>query len=277
MPCSIPPSQIALFIANYLAKLEARVIAKVYEEVNKIIEKIMNQTCPPVEELKRLLAIRDQLLNMINLVEQKIAPVKRFAEILDPPIQGAKATVLVLEQIAIPTTIGNPPVGGDFDVGGVLADVSIGGQNRFAQLLNIACQIVDMLQKDQKAILDLTTLSLDGLDPVKQKLESIDLQLFECVEALPQDQKTEVLSVIENLPTNAGIELSSTDGKGRYFYKNYTITIQEDKNSPGFAKRRFAQVENDRGVVVMRGPASFSSSTKVLIDEIKFRINNQLP
>ena len=67
MPCSIPPSQIALFIANYLAKLEARVIAKVYEEVNKIIEKIMNQTCPPVEELKRLLAIRDQLLNMLNL------------------------------------------------------------------------------------------------------------------------------------------------------------------------------------------------------------------
>lgn len=275
MPCSIPPSQLAVFIANFLAKLEARVVAKVYEEVNKIIEKIMNQTCPPVEELKRLLAIRDQLLNLILKVEQKVEPVNNFAKALDAPIQGAKATVLVLEQIAIPTTVGNPPIGGDFDVGGVLADVSIGGQNRFAQLLNIACQIVDMLEKDQKAVLDLTSLSLDGLGPVKQKLQSIDVKLFECVEELPQEQKEEVLSVIKNLPSNAG--LSSSDGQGTFFYKSYTITIQEDLSSPGFAKKRFAQVENENGVVVMRGPSSFSSSTKVLVDEIKFRINNQLP
>ena len=54
MPCSIPPSNLAAFIAQYLGKLEAFVIAKVYEEVNKIIEKIMGQTCPPVEELKKL-------------------------------------------------------------------------------------------------------------------------------------------------------------------------------------------------------------------------------
>ena len=71
--------------------------------------------------------------------------------------------------------------------------------------------------------------------------------------------------------------MTGIDDKGNIFYKNYKITIQEDKESPGFAKRRFAQVENDRGVVVMRGPASFSSSTKVLVDEIKFRIDNQLP
>ena len=52
MPCSIPPSNLAAFIARYLAQLEAIVIAKVYEEVNKIIEKLLNQACPPVEELK---------------------------------------------------------------------------------------------------------------------------------------------------------------------------------------------------------------------------------
>ena len=133
----------------------------------------------------------------------------------------------------------------------------------------------DLLMKDVQAIRDLTDISFDGLDPVKQKLQSIDIKLFECVEALPQDQKEEVLALIENLPSNAGI--SGIDAEGNYFYKNYKITIQEDKNSPGFAKRRFAQVENDRGVVVMRGPVSFSSSTRVLVDEIKFRIDNQLP
>jgi len=141
--------------------------------------------------------------------------------------------------------------------------------------LNLACQIVDLLMKDVQAIRDLTDISFDGLDPVKEKLKSIDIRLFECVEALPDNQKEEILALIENLPSNAGVGLN--DGQGNYFYKNYTITIKEDKNSPGFAKRRFAQVQNDRGVVVMRGPASFSSSTRVLVDEIKFRIDNQLP
>ena len=129
--------------------------------------------------------------------------------------------------------------------------------------------------KDAQAIKDLTQISFDGLDPVKEKLKSIDLKLFECVDRLPENEKQDILNTIENLPANAG--LGSDDGKGRYFYKDYAITIQEDENSPGFAKKRFAQVENAKGVVVMRGPSSFSSSTRVLIDEIKFRINNQLP
>ena len=275
MPCSIPPSNLAAFIARYLAQLEAIVIAKVYEEVNKIIEKLLNQTCPPVEELKRILQVRDNLLNMINGLEKKIQPVKKFADQLEPPIQAAKATVLVLEQIPIKTSIGFPGTGGPSDIGGQIFSISIGAQNRFAQLLNLACQIVDLLMKDVQAIRDLTDISFDGLDPVKEKLQSIDIKLFECVEALPQDQKEEVLALIENLPSHAGI--SGIDAEGNYFYKNYKITIQEDKNSPGFAKRRFAQVENDRGVVVMRGPVSFSSSTRVLVDEIKFRIDNQLP
>ena len=270
MPCSIPPSNLAAFIAQYLGKLEAFVIAKVYEEVNKIIEKIMGQTCPPVEELKKLLAVRDNLLNMINGLEAKIGPVKDFANQLDPPIKAAKATVLVLEQMPLPTTIGLPPG----PSGGVIFSVTTGAQNRFSQLLNLACQIVDLLEKDAAAIKDLTDISFDGLDPVKDKLKSIDLKLFECVDKLPQDQKEDVLNLIENLPSNAGL---GTDDGGRYFYKDYAITIQEDKNSPGFAKKRFAQVENANGVVVMRGPSSFSSSTRVLIDEIKFRINNQLP
>lgn len=276
MPCSIPPSNLALFIAKYLAKLEAYVIAKVYEEVNAIVEKLIDQTCPPVEEIKRILAVRDNLVNMINGLEKKIEPVKNFANALNPPIQAAKATVLVLEQMPLPTAIGIPPG----PAGGLIFSITTGAQNRLAQLLNLACQIVDLLEQDVRAIKDLTEISFDGLTPVKEKLQSIDVQLFDCVDKLPEEQKTEVLALIENLPSNAGIGTSGgigEDGKGKYFYKNYTITIQEDLNSPGFAKKRFAQVENKSGVVLMRGPSSFSSSTRVLIDEIKFRINNQLP
>ena len=57
----------------------------------------------------------------------------------------------------------------------------------------------------------------------------------------------------------------------------YTIKIVKDTLSPEFAPRRYAVVEDAQGVVVLKGPSSFSSSTRILVDEIKFRINNQLP
>ena len=274
MPCSIPPSQIAAFIAKMLGKAEAYVVNRVMEEVNKIIQKLLGDICPPVEEIKKLLAIRDNLLNAIIQLEKKIEPIKKFADILDPPIKAAKVTVLVLEQISIPTTVGGPgPIG-------VVFSIPIGAQNRFSQLLNLACQIVDLLEKDQRAIQDLTDLATLGLDPIRARLESIDIQLYGCVDKLPQDVKDEVLAGIENLPSNFGLT-TSLDGGGddsRVFkYKDYTVTIVEDMNSPGFAKKRYAQVQNSNGVVVMRGPSSFSSSTKILLEEIKFRINNQLP
>lgn len=276
MPCSIPPSQIAAFIAKMLGKAEAYVVNRVMEEVNKIIQQLLGDVCPPVEEIKKLLATRDNLVNAIVQLEKKIEPINKFATMLDPPIKAAKVTVLVLEQIPMLGTVGLPPG----PAGGVIFSLSVGAQNRFSQLLNIACQIVDLLEKDQKAIKDLTDLATNGLGPIRDRLESIDIQLYGCVDKLPQDVKDEVIAGIENLPSNFGLT-TSLDGGGddsRVFkYKDYTVTIVEDTNSPGFAKKRYAQVQNSSGVVVMRGPSSFSSSTKILLEEIKFRINNQLP
>ena len=255
MPCSIPPSQLAAFVASLLGQLEGKVMARVLSEVQKIIAKLRGNICPPVEELKKIIKVRDNLTNAINAVEKKVEPIKKFADILDPPIKAGKATVLVLEQIPIPTSIGTPPIGGTADIGGQLSSISIGAQNRFAQLLNLACQLLELLQRDQQAIKDLVSIStVDSLNE-------------------------EILAEIENLPSNAGITDQTGENTYDYFKgdRKYTIRIIVDENSPGFAKKRFAIVENFEGVTVLRGPSSFSSSTKVLIDEIKFRINNQLP
>lgn len=280
MPCSIPPSQLTAFIAKLLGKLEGKIMARVQIEVAKIQQALLGSVCPPVDEIKKFLKIRDNLLNAINQVEKKIQPFQDFAQILDPPIKAAKATVIVLEQIPIETTIGTPPTGGPSDIGGKLFSISIGAQNRFAALLRLACQLVELLERDQKGILDLTNLSVTTtLEPIKEKLSSIDIKLFECVDELPDEIKDEILAEIENLPSNAG--LTDEVGPNQFTYtqngNEYTIRIIEETDSPSYAKKRYAVVENIDGVAVLKGPSSFSSSTRVLIDEIKFRINNQLP
>lgn len=58
-------------------------------------------------------------------------------------------------------------------------------------------------------------------------------------------------------------------------YKGYTLKIQRTPESPVLAPRHFAVAVKD-GKVRIKGPNSYSSSKTILLEEIKFRIDNQL-
>lgn len=60
-------------------------------------------------------------------------------------------------------------------------------------------------------------------------------------------------------------------------YKDYFIEIVQDPEDFGLAPRRFAVAKDKEGIILLRGPKSFSSSTDILVEELKFRIDNQLP
>ena len=269
MPCSIPASQLSAWIAQQIAKARAFVIGKVMEEVNKILEQLRADICPPVEELEKILAIRDSLVQLIENFEKKIEPIKEIATKLDPPIKTAKTTVTVLEQLAIPTTVGLPP-----PTGGVIFSVPIKITNKFAQLLNLACMFVDLLEKDQKAIKKLTENSTAFLQPVKDKLNSIDIQLQGCINKLPPSERQKFLSLIgQQAPEVSDDDLIYRSNSGN----TYTIVVLEEEQENLPAPLRYAAVKDTNGVIVLKGERSFSSSTKVLVNEIKFRIENQLP
>lgn len=270
MACKLPPSQLTAFIAQQVAKAEAFVVGKVSEEVNKIKEKLSidGEICPPVEELEKLLELRDNLLQVIDGFEKKITPIAETADKLDEPIEVAKISVTVLEQLTVPTTVGVPP-----PAGGVLISLPIKVTNKFSQLLALACDFVDALQADQKAVKALTSGAISKIDPIRSQLAAIDLQLEGCINKLPSADKARFSAFV----TELGPQF---DGITQYRSKSgniYNIRIVEQPQENLSAPRRYALVENDSGTALLKGPASFSSSTKVLIDEIKFRIENQLP
>ena len=94
---------------------------------------------------------------------------------------------------------------------------------------------------------------------------------------------TEVILDIKNLVDLFNIENDTdkaNDDKFRHTGPNgiiYNLEILQDPESPSIAPRRFAIAKNPAGIAVLRGPKSFSSSVDILLDEIKFRIDNQLP
>jgi len=57
----------------------------------------------------------------------------------------------------------------------------------------------------------------------------------------------------------------------------YDLEIIDDIEGSTIAPKRFAVAKDFEGTVVLKGPKSFSSSIDILLEEIKFRIDNQLP
>jgi len=53
----------------------------------------------------------------------------------------------------------------------------------------------------------------------------------------------------------------------------YTLVVVEDDHSPRVAVRRFVQVVNSQGVVVLEGLKTFSTNTDTLLEEIKLQLN----
>lgn len=95
---------------------------------------------------------------------------------------------------------------------------------------------------------------------------------------LPISVKSELKNLLDTFK-NVSEGNVSTDG--RYFHTGpdgvvYELKIIVDPLSPKIAPRRFAVAIDPEGVQLYKGAKSFSSSIDVLLDEIKFRIDNQL-
>ena len=96
---------------------------------------------------------------------------------------------------------------------------------------------------------------------------------------LPESVKDTLKNLLDDLTLPTAQDKESD---GRFFHEGpngiqYELEIVKDPDSPSIAPRHFAVARDPQNVIVMRGQKSFSSSVDVLLDEIKFRIDNQLP
>lgn len=96
---------------------------------------------------------------------------------------------------------------------------------------------------------------------------------------LPSEVKDSLRGLLNDL-TIPSIE-ERTDNSD-FFYTGpngdvYKLEIVKDPNSPSIAPRHYAIAKDYQDSIVLKGQKSFSSSVDVLLNEIKFRIDNQLP
>lgn len=119
--------------------------------------------------------------------------------------------------------------------------------------------------------------TLDGAldDSVKKLLDSIKgIQDSN----LDQEVKDLIKSLIDQFDD---LNDGDTKNNSKFFHTGpdgtvYELKIKKDPSAPPIAPRRFAVAINPDNVEMFVGPKSFASDVEVLLNEIKFRIDNQL-
>ena len=260
---------ISAIVASQVGNIRAMLVVQVQKNVLAMLNKFSSQ-CPDPNTLKKIIKTRNTLLKNVTGLNKRVQKFNSVASTLQTTATLAKVLIKVITSIPLPTAI-IPPMSGGI---GVPVSLLTKYSNSLVKLNKILDKVVD----ESGAITSVVGSIGPPLQTTENRLKSIDALIQQCVDgASTQADLAALLSSAQPKGDTGTNPDGSSDLDPRFFYKGYKLEIIQDVNSPKIAPRRYAIAKDKRGVTVLKGPLSFSSSTDVLLDEIKFRIDNQLP
>ena len=263
-------SQLPLFVAQQLSRIEAAIYTKINSEVEKLRQKLLN-ACPPPKELAQITTTLTNLKKLLGSFDKKVSRFKEIPKKLDKPIVAGKVIVEILSHMPLPSTVGTPPG----PAGGVIVSVPVGVIQAQANTLVFARKMVETLETDKKSLASIFS-NLDGIfNPLISKVEQIEGLLQRCTENpnLSDDDRRKILvaaGALENDNTISDTKYIGSNGS------TYTIKIINSEEDSLIAPKRRAVALDNRGVVVLKGPLSFAGNPDVLVDELKLRLERVL-
>lgn len=267
-------SQLSNIVSTKLGTLQGELEARIQTEAFKLVNKFTNE-CPVKEELIKIIQVRNHLIKAVDNSQKTANKFSELANTLKAPITAAKTLLTLLKSNPIPVAIGTPPGPG----GGLILAKSAGYLTSQADRLRTATRLLESLEDDVEGIEALVSSVAPSLANVRNILETVNLSVEGCVGELENNEDIlQLLNQVRPLE-NTGSEGVPSDNF-RYRGKNgktYILSVIEDNNSVSVAKKRVAIAKDSIGVTILKGQPSFSSNTEVLLDELKFRIDNQLP
>tara|TARA_R110000803_G_scaffold107720_1_gene175870 strand:+ start:4838 stop:5677 length:840 start_codon:yes stop_codon:yes gene_type:complete len=275
-------SQLARTVATQLGRIQGEVEAKMVQEGFKLLNKFANQ-CPNVEALKDIIQVRNTLLTALNTFQQTTNKFNSITDPLSPIIRAANILISLLKRDPTPIAIGLPP---NKDFGGLISSKTSGALNSSGDRLRETVEFLESLEADVEAVTSLVESVAPSLDQVRGILGLVNISTQECIENLLQsDQSEQGKEELERLLKDIQPLESATTGNipaEEFTYRSvkgtdYTLAIITETSDNNIAPVRYAVAKDKIGVIVLRGQKSFSSNTKILLDELKFRIDNQLP
>jgi methyl-accepting chemotaxis protein len=260
---------ISAIVASQVGNIRAMLIVQIQERVLAMLIKFAQQ-CPDPKTLQKIIKTRNILLKNVSGLNKRVQKFSTVATTLQTTATLTKVLIKVITSIPLPTAIIPPQVGG--------VGVPVSLLTKYSNSIVKLNKILDKVLDESSAVAATVASIGPSLQTTEDRLKSIDALIQQCTEGASTQADLAALLSSAQPVGGTGADLDgSSDSDPRFLYKGYKLEVIQDVNSPKIAPRRYAIAKDKRGITVLKGPLSFSSSTDVLLDEIKFRIDNQLP
>ena len=219
--------------------------AEAFEEIKDII------TCPPKDEIDKLIATKNKLVKKINntltIINNTTDNLAKSEEILGT----SSFTIKTLRQLPTPVAIGGV---------GIPMNVITGVQDALKKLDTL----VEKLLYINTTTLAILNLLRGVLAQILDFLNLLDLLTQFCYPNTAQEQIALELTALTNQQsTQLSPVVTNING--------FTMGVETEVTNNSL-KRRRAIARNKQGVVMLQGEWSFSSIDQILIDELVFYI-----
>lgn len=249
---------VAAVVATQVGVLRGKLVSQVQGIVFEMIRKFLKQ-CPSSTELQKIIKIRNNLLKVLGSFQNRLDTFTSVANTLTTTVTTTKTLIQVITSIPVPTAV--PPGAG----------IPVSILTKYSNVLIGLNKSLDKLTAEALAVTSMISSTKPLVDNLKAKLDLLDITIQNC----SLDPSVDIAAILATAQPKGNTGSEGTPNT-EYTYRGYTLSILQDIKSSKIAPSRYAVATDSRGIVVLKGPLSFSSSTQVLLDEIKFRIDNKL-
>ena len=241
-------------VQSLLSKKEVfrqQAITRIDQETGQYSELLgteQKDLCPSPSELENLLRVKQNLEENILRLNRNLEPTQQTVQTIQSTTGAVNSIIRTVKALPIPAKW-----------------VTIGITATFSDILDNTKEFLKELNAEAGNLNYTISNTQDAFLEVASKLNDIETILNLC--STEQSSTSEFQNFITTLNQERNQNPLSEE------YKGYRIEIKNDPDSPTIAPRRFAVAIAPTGAVVYKGPPSFSSSTKILIEEVKFYID----
>jgi len=226
------------------------------------------KTCPTPDALNDVIRTRNRVVRQLNQIFQSIVINTALAAAFTSLAGVLKGVRLGMDALPAPQATGVFPAK---DFGGLIFAQPYSFTAKLQHINDELEKLEEANKETSRATLVSLVLVIAGATTVILLLRSIDKMTQECAEenGVTQVELTainqELLNLAEEEEEDGNPIIDNTNG--------FIFSVETDNTNPvGTLKRRFAVAKDSRGVTLLKGEPSFSSSDQILIDELVFYI-----
>lgn len=252
---------------NNIAVLQKLVTSNLTEEQKaKLKEK---NFCPTKEKLQEILEKKNKTVKVLNNLYTVSNLITATATGLSLYSALQRARQVAYENNPVPVALPSiPPLPGYIPIPGLPVQIMSGGTvTKLAKGQRKAEERATTSSQLAGQFLTIGSVLAISLQLVINLLNLLDLLALIC----SQDQLTQE-ELSEDLVLFAAQSLVQGNTPVRE-YRGFTLDIRTETQPVGTLYRRFAVALNQEGVILLKGQPSFSASEQVLLDEMKFLID----